>query len=255
MKFISKHSNYRVVLRPGIPGNRMNGTQTIPGIYIKFEGGMVDVKNEEHIKMMLEHPAFINGSFIVAPEDKKDPYLASRKNIEPEHNISEMVHGSVGKTLTPKPTVKISEEQKKIMIESAKKMATVMFLEMKKKDEENKVVQEETQAEEVKEPIAEQTFEPIKHSNLTAPEPIEDESPVVSNQEGSSSPVQVERVESDKVKVELEEDDGSILKAKHAPDTSTATPPTTTPPIATLSTATPQRGRGRPRKTDEQSNK
>lgn len=230
MKFISKHSNYRVVLRPGIPGNRMNGTQTIPGIYIKFEGGMVDVKNEEHIKMMLEHPAYLNGSFIIAPEDERDPYIASRENIEPKHNISEMVHGSVGKSITPRSAIKISKDQKKIIIESAKKMAIEMFMEMKKKDDENKMIQKETVVE--KETI----FKP-KHPNLTAPEPEEDKNSIGGGQEENLSPVQVERVEADKVKVKLEEEDDTIIKAKHLP----------------IDPNAPRRGR--PRKTIEQNNK
>ncbi len=157
MKFISKHSNYRVVLRPGIPGNRLTGTPSVPGIYVKFKDGVAEVKDEKIVKMMLEHPAFgtdNTAEFIIAPEDNKDPHELSRKNSEPEHNIVELDHGAIGKLINPKSPINLSNEQKEYIKRLAFEMAEAMY----KKKIENDI-------------SSEKSLDPVKEK---VPEPIED---------------------------------------------------------------------------------
>lgn len=220
MKFISKLSNYRVILRPGQPGSRMTGVLAVPGISVWFDGGIAEVKNEEHVKMMLELPAFKNGDFII-DKDGKDPFFNSRKNIEPAHNIAEMEYGSVGKAVNPKPLVEISEVQKEVISKMATEMATKMYTDMVEKDK--------IDVEEVGEPasvatVAEPPVTEIKNPKTIAPEPIEDTSSMYIPQESvPAETMQVDRVDVKDVKVELKADDGTpIVKAKHAPRASTA---------------------------------
>ena len=85
MKFISKNSNLRVVLKPGIPGERLTGRAPESGIYVKFEDGIAEVRDEALVKMMLEHPGF-NTDYITSDEGI-DPYKNSRKSLEPDHAI------------------------------------------------------------------------------------------------------------------------------------------------------------------------
>lgn len=120
MKFISKFSNYRIVLKPGLPGNRFMGTEAVPGIYIKFEDGVAEIKDEKMIDMMKKHPGF--GTDFVTPGDEKDPYSETRKSSEPEHNIGEVKFGNVVGNPNPRPLVTITPEHKKVIKEQAKRM-------------------------------------------------------------------------------------------------------------------------------------
>lgn len=189
MKFISKFSNYRVVLRPGTPGNRAIGTQPIPGLYIKFEGGIVEVNNEEHIEMLKKHPSFgEDRDFIAAPDDGNDPYVDERKNLEPAHNITEVKYGQAGNSMGDKPKVKLSPIQKKAIRE----MASDLVAELLPKAVEAEIAKRNADKREDAQVVNEIPVEDrvpttggdinvttnIVNDKVTAPEPIEDDTPV-----------------------------------------------------------------------------
>lgn len=127
MKFVSKNMNLRIVLSHGIPAEPMSGRNAVPGMYVKFEGGLADVKDEEMIKKMLNHSAF-NSDFIAVEEDGRDPYADYRAEKEPQHQITEIVYGHVGKTTGTKPI--LTADQKKALRPMAEEMAKEMFKEM-----------------------------------------------------------------------------------------------------------------------------
>jgi len=121
MKFISKNSNLRIVLSPGIPANQMSGIAGKPGVYVKFQDGIVDVKDEEMINQMRRHPAF-NQDFIVVDDNGKDPYADIRQEIEPVHIIQEMKYGQVEAVkVSPHAEGKIDPKIKKLVDELAMK--------------------------------------------------------------------------------------------------------------------------------------
>lgn len=117
-KFISKNSNYMVVLRPGVEGNRALGTHAVPGLYIKFQDGMVNVNEESMIEMMREHPS-CGTDFVEVKESETDPYATSRTSIEPKHTITEIDYGHPGKKGGEKQTIKMTPELKKIIRDEA----------------------------------------------------------------------------------------------------------------------------------------
>lgn len=137
MKFVSKQSNYRITLSPGIPGNALLGNPPKPAIYVKFEDGIANIDDENLVEMMKKHPAFLKGDFIEMSDGTTDPYSATRKSMEPQHNIEIMENG-VAKNITPKPLVSFTTEQKKVineMIADSVKGALASFVEMNKKAE------------------------------------------------------------------------------------------------------------------------
>ena len=108
-KFVSKNSNYMVVLKPGVEGNRALGTHAVSGLYVKFQSGVVDVKEDSIVEMLRSHPAF-GSDFIEVKQDEIDPYVDTREDIEPEHVISEIKYGhSEGMRGTPKKMSAIRE--------------------------------------------------------------------------------------------------------------------------------------------------
>lgn len=124
MKFFSKYSNFRIVLKHGLPGEPMTGRAAVPGVYVKFEDGQVDVKSEEVIKMLLAHPTF--GNKFVAED--ADPFKGARKSTEPEHDMVNVEYGHIGSNKNPKQKI----DQKKAVIEMAKEIAIPLAKEMAK---------------------------------------------------------------------------------------------------------------------------
>jgi hypothetical protein len=118
-KFVSKNSNYMVVLKPGLEGNRALGTQPIPGIYVKFQSGIVDIKDEKILEMMRSHPSN-GGDFTEVKDSEVDPYVDSRQELEPDHYVSEIEYGH--SKVAAKPTTKVSPELKKFIQAEAVKM-------------------------------------------------------------------------------------------------------------------------------------
>lgn len=131
MRFVSKSSNLMVVLRPGVPGSTITGQQPINGIYIKFSGGSVDVKDEKFIEMMKLHPGF-GRDFIMVDENAADPYEYNRVEVEPAHVIQEMKYGHIESSTGSKKNTKLSPEIKKFLEEEATKMAKAMLPDMVK---------------------------------------------------------------------------------------------------------------------------
>jgi hypothetical protein len=120
-KFVSKNSNYMLVLKPGVEGNRALGTHAVSGIYVRFQDGAVDVKDQNIIDMLKGHPGFGNDFVEVKPEDV-DPYADAREEIEPAHIVTEMKYGHAERVVgTPKP-VKVTPQMKKLLEKEALKM-------------------------------------------------------------------------------------------------------------------------------------
>jgi len=110
-----------LVLRPGIEGNRALGTHAVPGLYIKFQAGVVDVKEESIVDMLRSHPG-CGVDFVEVKESELDPYSETREEIEPPHTITEMKYGHAEKSVgTPRP-IKMTPVMKKMVENEAKKM-------------------------------------------------------------------------------------------------------------------------------------
>jgi hypothetical protein len=120
-QFVSKNSNYCVVLKSGIEGNRILGTQPVAGIYIKFEGGIVTVKEEKVAEMLRNHPNF-GTDFIEVQESGVDPYSDTRQEIEPEHVMSEIKYGHAEAVKGLAKPVKLTPAMKKLIESEAVKM-------------------------------------------------------------------------------------------------------------------------------------
>ena len=163
MKFVSKFTNHRLVLRPGVPSEPITGRTAIPGLYVKFEQGMVDVKDPEMVDRMLKHPRF-GADFILLKEDEIDPYLETRKNIEPDHIITEMKYGHPDKVIGNKQTITLNKKQKEIFKEMVKDQAGAMAKEMLKELMKNKEIKEMV-GDSKKELIAKATAESQEESN------------------------------------------------------------------------------------------
>lgn len=128
MKFISKNNNLRIVLAHGMAAEPLTGRVAVPGKYVKFEGGVAVINDEETIQMMLHHPAF-NLDFISADENTIDPY---RRKVEPIHEITELKYGSVASKINPRGPLplEIENEIKRLANEIAKEMVKVQAPQM-----------------------------------------------------------------------------------------------------------------------------
>lgn len=116
MRFYSKQANYRVVLRPSMPGNRLTGDPGKSGISVRFENGIADVDDEKTIGLMMKATGYKNKDFISADDRMKDDGFPIVKNsTEPIHNTIEMKYGSPVGGVSGTPNVKFSVAQKKVM--------------------------------------------------------------------------------------------------------------------------------------------
>lgn len=121
VKFVSKNSNFMVVLKPGMPGSTVTGQQPQPGIYVRFQGGTVEVHEEALIEMLRGNKGY-GRDFVEVKQSETDPYEHTRQEIEPAHNITEIVYGHVGKsTKSPVKNV-MTPELRKIIENEAVKM-------------------------------------------------------------------------------------------------------------------------------------
>lgn len=114
MKFISKNSNLRIVLKPGIPGSSIAGREPVPGMYVKFQDGVVIVNDEEQISMMIKHPGF-NTDFISAEEVIRDPYAYRRSEMEPGHIIQQVKYGHVEGVQSSAKKIPLTPEMNKVI--------------------------------------------------------------------------------------------------------------------------------------------
>lgn len=133
MKFISKNLNLRVVLKPGIQGERLTGRPPVAGVYGRFEQGILTVNDEATILMLKAHPAF-NVDYIAVENDEQEALAnaMAQRSSEPEHDIINIDYGHVGKNLNPRPAMTISPEIKAFLTEQAMGMAKEMAKEMTK---------------------------------------------------------------------------------------------------------------------------
>lgn len=169
MKFVSKLPNFRLVLRPGLPGNRQLGTPSISGIYVRFENGIAKINNQEMIEMMLNHPGCgkdgdNSASFFPIKENESDPFEGKRPEIEPLHTMSNIEHGSVVKTINARKPNVFSTEQMEIVKKMVEERAKEMLAGVLK--EANKPIGENVNK-------SEKRFNPDEDFGKLAPEPQE----------------------------------------------------------------------------------
>ena len=157
--------NLRIVLRHGIPAEPLSGRNAVPGLYVKFENGLADVKDEEMATLMLKHSGF-DSDFVAIEDFKEDPFKDYRTEKEPEHIVTEMVYGHIGKT-TGKKTV-LTLEQKKVLKPLMQEMAKEMAVEMAKE------MAPEMAKEILKTVLAQKAVETV-----AVPEPIEENAPAI----------------------------------------------------------------------------
>lgn len=133
MKFVSKSENLRIVLEPGLEAEKISGKRAVPGVYIKFEGGVVNVEKEEWVKMMLTHPGYDNDFFAYNPEDPSiQRIMQGRTPAEPDHTMTEVKYGHVEKSNNAGLMNKVSPEMKAALAETATTMAKQIAAEIVK---------------------------------------------------------------------------------------------------------------------------
>lgn len=138
MKFISKFGNLQIVLKPGLPDAPLAGKLGEPGIYARFEEGLLETHDEDKIKMLLKHKDF-GSDFVVLEEGLTAP---TRPGLEPEHDMLNVDYGHLGKNMNPK-AAKLSPEMLKMVTEMAAQLATEAFSKMVTDAKETKEVSEE----------------------------------------------------------------------------------------------------------------
>ena len=120
-KFVSKYSNYMIVLKPGVEGNRALGTHAISGLYVKFQSGSVDVKEESIVEMLRDHPGY-GTEFVEIKQEEIDPYIDRRQEIEPEHITAEIKYGHVENVKGSARKIKLTPQVKKLIEREALNM-------------------------------------------------------------------------------------------------------------------------------------
>ena len=159
MKFVSKNANYRVILRPGESAERLTGRAAIPGLYVKFEHGNVNIADEDICKKMLSHPRF-GIDFVLAAGSEEDRWARTRGGGEPAHDILELQYGAITKNVNPKPRLGLPADKMKIIEEMVEKMAKEMAPKLaaemlKKLVEEKEIVKSEESEVKSEEPLPE----------------------------------------------------------------------------------------------------
>lgn len=122
MKFVSKNQNLRIVLRQGLPAEPLTGRVAVPGVYVKFERGLVDVNDQETIDLMTKHSGY-GRDFVSVDEGQADPYAHQRQDPEPTHQITQMEYGHMGRTINARKPLNLTPEVKKALSEMATEMA------------------------------------------------------------------------------------------------------------------------------------
>ena len=170
MKFISKYSNYTIVLRSSEPAVPAIGKPSIKGLSVKFIDGnlLVDDKESETLKLLMSCSEY--GTDFKEKDGGVDPYSDTRKSIEPEHNILEIDRGVIVKNVNPvKDNVSFNPKQKKILKDiiskEAKVMAKTMFKEMLKEQEKDKKEEKVESKEEEKVEVPETIFPNVSEEN------------------------------------------------------------------------------------------
>ncbi|MDZ4786725.1 MAG: hypothetical protein SGJ02_11690 [bacterium] len=147
MKFVSKNLNLGVTLRNGVSANPVAGVLGRPGLYARFLDGLFESKDEDVIARMMGHAAY-NVDFVCVEDTDSERFNRAQLNVmnEPEHDITNIEFGHVGKSLNPRPPLKITPEIEKILQGMAVKMAQDMLVKMAQ-DSKNKQEVETVTAE------------------------------------------------------------------------------------------------------------
>lgn len=127
MKFISRSSNYMLVLKPGVQGNAITGTPAVPGLYIRFRDGIAEVKDNDVINLIRQSDGFKNGDFVAVDDHGGDPFKDERTQLEPAHIITEMKYGHAESRKVSEVPTKLPASVKKVIEAEAKKMAKEML--------------------------------------------------------------------------------------------------------------------------------
>lgn len=126
MRFISRNSNLRIILKPGLPASPLTGTMAIPTVFVKFQDGEAYVENEDLIMAMKSHLGF-NVDFIAVEEGVKDPFAHTRTDIEPGHQITEMKYGHAAGTKSSAKRVSYTPEMQAAIQAEAMKLVKEML--------------------------------------------------------------------------------------------------------------------------------
>jgi len=120
-----------VVLKPGLPGSHLTGQSPVTGVYVKFQNGVVDVKEDSIAEMMKKHPGF-NIDYIAVEEGIKeeDPYAYYRSETEPVHTTTEIKYGHAEKSVSSPRKTKMPPELENLIKVEASKLASSMVKEM-----------------------------------------------------------------------------------------------------------------------------
>lgn len=126
-------SNYRVILQHSIPAEPITGRMAVPGLWVKFENGAAEVKDEKVIELMKAHRLF-GSDFVIVEDVQVDPYEDMRNSVEPDHNITEIKYGHVESSTSPRQAIAVTKETKRALMgmaqDMAKEMAPAMAKEM-----------------------------------------------------------------------------------------------------------------------------
>lgn len=156
MRFVSKNSNLRVILKPGYPAEPITGRASDPGISVKFLDGMLEVNDEIIIDKLMASMACKVDFWPIAEGEWKDPFKSQREESEPGHIMTEFKYGRPDRTLSSAKKPKLSPEIEKMLneraIEIAKELLPGMMEQMIKmgiEKQQQKEVTSDTKVEEV----------------------------------------------------------------------------------------------------------
>ena len=121
-----------LVLKPGIQGNHLTGTASVPGLYIRFRDGIAEVKDEDMINIIKNSDGYRNGEFIAVGDNGEDPFAETRIATEPVHVVQDMKYGHVEGRKVSEAPLKLPPTVKKMIEAEAKKMAKAMLPELLK---------------------------------------------------------------------------------------------------------------------------
>jgi len=130
-KFISKSANLHIILKPGVPAQPITGTPPVPTLSVRFQDGIVDIKDEELIDLMQNHSGF-DRDFILAADEAHDPYAGSRQSSEPAHIMTEVKFGTPVKKAVSGKLGNVNPDTARLIKEQAAELAKQMLPQMVK---------------------------------------------------------------------------------------------------------------------------
>lgn len=128
-KFVSKSMNLSIVLDHAISEDKLSGRPAVPGFNVRFHDGTVVVSEEIAARLRL-HPGFGRDYYEVA-EETPNVYAERARSSEPEHMITPIEYGHLGKTISDPVKVKFTPQQeaymKQIVAQEAAKLSAQML--------------------------------------------------------------------------------------------------------------------------------